>query len=169
MFQSKNKISEANNILNDFDGKDLSSDVYERKISLLVKQILNGNYLDEDKLREYLTSLSKKEKITSEKLKKILMVLTLNAELPQDIINLISNFNFTESDKSTKGNLQNIFLVEKFSQNKDLFNSLEIFFRILSNRDFEELSLLENYQILKILKNFSFDDYYKRLIENILQ
>ena len=169
MFQSKNKIFEANNILNDFDGKDLSSDVYERKISLLVKQILNGNYLDEDKLREYLTSLGKKEKITSEKLKKILMVLTLNAELPQDIINLISNFNFTESDKSTKGNLQNIFLVEKFSQNKDLFNSLEIFFRILSNRDFEELSLLENYQILKILKNFSFDDYYKRLIENILQ
>ena len=169
MFQSKNKIFEANNILNDFDGKDLSSDVYERKISLLIKQILNGNYLDEDKLREYLTSLSKKEKITSEKLKKILMVLTLNAELPQDIINLISNFNFTESDKSTKGNLQNIFLVEKFSQNKDLFNSLEIFFRILSNRDFEELSLLENYQILKILKNFSFDDYYKRLIENILQ
>ena len=169
MFQSKNKISEANNILNDFDGKDLSSDVYERKISLLVKQILNGNYLDEDKLREYLTSLSKKEKITSEKLKKILMVLTLNAELPQDIINLISNFNFTESDKSTKGNLQNIFLVEKFSQNKDLFNSLEIFFRIISNRDFEELSLLENYQILKILKNFSFDGYYKRLIENILQ
>ena len=169
MFQSKNKIFEANNILNDFDGKDLSSDVYERKISLLVKQILNGNYLDEDKLREYLTSLGKKEKITSEKLKKILMVLTLNAELPQDIINLISNFNFTESDKSTKGNLQNIFLVEKFSQNKDLFNSLEIFFRILSNRDFEELSLLENYQILKILKNFSFDGYYKRLIENILQ
>ena len=169
MFQSKNKIFEANNILNDFDGKDLSSDVYERKISLLVKQTLNGNYLDEDKLREYLTSLGKKEKITSEKLKKILMVLTLNAELPQDIINLISNFNFTESDKSTKGNLQNIFLVEKFSQNKDLFNSLEIFFRIISNRDFEELSLLENYQILKILKNFSFDGYYKRLIENILQ
>ena len=169
MFQSKNKIFEANNILNDFDGKDLSSDVYERKISLLVKQILNGNYLDEDKLREYLTSLGKKEKITSEKLKKILMVLTLNAELPQDIINLISNFNFTESDKSTKGNLQNIFLVEKFSQNKDLFNSLEIFFRIISNRDFEELSLLENYQILKILKNFSFDGYHKRLIENILQ
>ena len=169
MFQSKNKIFEANNILNDFDGKDLSSDVYERKISLLVKQTLNGNYLDEDKLREYLTSLGKKEKITSEKLKKILMVLTLNAELPQDIINLISNFNFTESDKSTKGNLQNIFLVEKFSQNKDLFNSLKIFFKILSNRDFEELSLLENYQILKILKNFSFDGYYKRLIENILQ
>ena len=169
MFQSKNKIFEANNILNDFDGKDFSFDVYERKVSLLVKQILNGNYLDEDKLREYLTSLGKKEKITSEKLKKILMVLTLNAQLPQDIINLISNFNFTESDKSTKGNLQNIFLVEKFSQNKDLFNSLEIFFRILSNRDFEEQSLLENYQILKILKNFSFDGYYKRLIENILQ
>ena len=27
------------------------------------------------------------------------MVLTLNVELPQDIINIISNFNFSESDK----------------------------------------------------------------------
>ena len=47
------------------------------------------------------------------------MVLILNVELPQDIINLISNFNFTESDKS-KGNLQNLFLTERFSQNKDI-------------------------------------------------
>ena len=66
------------------------------------------------------------------------MVLTLNVELPQDIINLILNFNFTESDKSTKGNLQNIFLVEKFSQNKDLFNSLEIFL------EFSQIETLKN-------------------------
>ena len=97
------------------------------------------------------------------------MILILNVELPQDIINLISNFNFSESDKSEKGNLQNLFLAERFSQNKDMFNSLEIFFKIFSNRDFEELSLLETYQILKILKNFNFDNYYKRLTENILQ
>ena len=97
------------------------------------------------------------------------MILILNVELPQDIINLISNFNFSESDKSEKGNLQNLFLAERFSQNKDMFNSLEIFFRIFSNRDFEELSLLETYQILKILKNFNFENYYKRLTENILQ
>ena len=57
------------------------------------------------------------------------MILILNVELPQDIINLISNFNFSESDKSEKGNLQNLFLAERFSQNKDMFNSLEIFFR----------------------------------------
>ena len=169
MYQSKNKIFDANKLLTNIKESDLSSDVYFRKIALLTKQFLDNGYLDEDRLREYLIYLNKKKKVNSEKFKKILMILILNVELPQDIINLISNFNFSESDKSEKGNLQNLFLAERFSQNKDMFNSLEIFFKIFSNRDFEELSLLETYQILKILKNFNFDNYYKRLTENILQ
>ena len=169
MFQSKNKIFEANELLNNIENKDFSSEVYFRKISLLVKQFLNNGYLDENKLRDYLIVLNKNKKITSEKLRKILMVLVLNVELPQDIINLISNFSFSESDKEEKGNLQYLFLTDSFSNNKDIFNSLDIFFKIVSNRDFEELSLLENYQVLKILKNFSLDNYYKRLLENMLQ
>ena len=169
MFQSKNKIFEANELLNKIENKDFSSEVYFRKISLLVKQFLNNGYLDENKLRDYLIGLNKNKKITSEKLRKILMVLVLNVELPQDIINLISNFSFSESDKEEKGNLQYLFLTDSFSNNKDIFNSLDIFFKIVSNRDFEELSLLENYQVLKILKNFSLDNYYKRLLENMLQ
>ena len=169
MFQSKNKIFEANELLNNIENKDFSSEVYFRKISLLVKQFLNNGYLDENKLRDYLIGLNKNKKITSEKLRKILMVLVLNVELPQDIINLISNFSFSESDKEEKGNLQYLFLTDSFSNNKDIFNSLNIFFKIVSNRDFEELSLLENYQVLKILKNFSLDNYYKRLLENMLQ
>ena len=169
MFQSKNKIFEANELLNNIENKDFSSEVYFRKISLLVKQFLNNGYLDENKLRDYLIGLNKNKKITSEKLRKILMVLVLNVELPQDIINLISNLGFSESDKEEKGNLQYLFLTDSFSNNKDIFNSLNIFFKIMSNRDFEELSLLENYQVLKILKNFSLDNYYKRLLENMLQ
>ena len=169
MFQSKNKIFEANELLNNIENKDFSSEVYFRKISLLVKQFLNNGYLDENKLRDYLIGLNKNKKITSEKLRKILMVLVLNVELPQDIINLMSNFSFSESDKEEKGNLQYLFLTDSFSNNKDIFNSLDIFFKIVSNRDFEELSLLENYQVLKILKNLSLDNYYKRLLENILQ
>ena len=136
---------------------------------MLIKQYLNEGYLDENKLREYLTSLKKNKKMTSEKLRKILMVLTLNSELSQDIINLISNLSFLESDKAEKGNLQYLFLVDKFSNNRDIFNSFDVFFRILLNRDFEELSLLESYQVLKILKNFSLENYHKRLVENILQ
>ena len=169
MFQSKNKIFEANELLNNIENKDFSSEVYFRKVSLLVKQFLNNGYLDENKLRDYLIVLNKNKKITSEKLRKILMVLVLNVELPQDIINLISNFSFSESDKEEKGNLQYLFLTDSFSNNKDIFNSLDIFFKIVSDRDFEELSLLENYQVLKILKNFSLDNYYKRLLENMLQ
>ena len=169
MYQSKNKIFEANEILNNIENKDFSSEVYFRKIALLVKQFLNNGYLDENKLRDYLIGLNKNKKITSEKLRKIFMVLILNVELPQDIVNLISNFSFSESDKEEKGNLQYLFLTDQFSKNKDIFNSLDIFFKIVSNRDFEELSLLENYQVLKILKNLSLDNYYKRLLENILQ
>ena len=169
MLQLKNKIFEANELLNDFESKDFSSDMYSRRIALLIKQYLNEGYLDENKLREYLTSLNKNKKLTSEKLRKILMVLTLNSELSQDIINLISNLSFLESDKAEKGNLQYLFLVDKFSNNRDIFNSFDVFFRILLNRDFEELSLLESYQVLKILKNFSLDNYHKRLVENILQ
>ena len=169
MLQLKNKIFEANELLNEFESKDFSSDLYSRRIALLIKQYLNEGYLDENKLREYLTSLNKNKKLTSEKLRKILMVLTLNSELSQDIINLISNLSFLESDKAEKGNLQYLFLVDKFSNNRDIFNSFDVFFRILLNRDFEELSLLESYQVLKILKNFSLDNYHKRLVENILQ
>ena len=169
MLQLKNKIFEANELLNEFESKDFSSDLYSRRIALLIKQYLNEGYLDENKLREYLTSLNKNKKMTSEKLRKILMVLTLNSELSQDIINLISNLSFLESDKAEKGNLQYLFLVDKFSNNRDIFNSFDVFFRILLNRDFEELSLLESYQVLKILKNFSLDNYHKRLVENILQ
>ncbi len=169
MYQSKNKIFEANEILNNIENKDFSSEVYFRKIALLVKQFLNNGYLDENKLRDYLIGLNKNKKINSEKLRKIFMVLILNVELPQDIVNLISNFSFSESDKEEKGNLQYLFLTDQFSKNKDIFNSLDIFFKIVSNRDFEELSLLENYQVLKILKNLSLDNYYKRLLENILQ
>ena len=52
--------------------------------------------------------------MTSEKLRKILMVLTLNSELSQDIINLISNLSFLESDKAEKGNLQYLFWLISF-------------------------------------------------------
>ncbi len=168
MYQSKNKILEASNILDDIEISNLTIDVHLRKISLLTKQSLDSGYLDESKLEEHLTSLKKKGKIDSEKFKKILMVLVLNMELSQNIINIISDFDFSESDKSERGSLNNLFLAEKFSQNKDIFNSLEIFFRIFSKRDFEDLSLLENYQILKILKTFGLDSYHKRLTENIL-
>ena len=72
MYQSKNKIFEANELLNNIENKDFSSEVYFRKIALLVKQFLNNGYLDENKLRDYLIGLNKNKKITSEKLRKIL-------------------------------------------------------------------------------------------------
>ena len=70
MLDLKNKIFEANELLNEFESKDFSSDLYSRRIALLIKQYLNDGYLDENKLREYLTSLNKNKKMTSEKLRK---------------------------------------------------------------------------------------------------
>ena len=39
---------------------------------------------------------------------------------------------FSGSDKEEKGNLQYLFLTDSFSNNKDIFNSLDIFFNFCS-------------------------------------
>ena len=61
MYQSKNKIFDANKLLTNIKESDLSSDVYFRKIALLTKQFLDNGYLDEDRLREYLIYLNKEK------------------------------------------------------------------------------------------------------------
>ena len=70
MYQSKNKILEASNILDDIEISNLTIDVHLRKISLLTKQSLDSGYLDESKLEEHLTSLKKKERLIQKNLKK---------------------------------------------------------------------------------------------------
>ena len=61
MYQSKNKILEASNILDDIEISNLTIDVHLRKISLLTKQSLDSGYLDESKLEKHLTSLKKRK------------------------------------------------------------------------------------------------------------
>ena len=70
MYQSKNKIFEANKLLANIEESDLSSDVYFRKIALLTKQFLDNGYLDEDRLREYLIYLNKEKKLIQRNLRK---------------------------------------------------------------------------------------------------
>jgi len=59
-------------------------------------------------------------------------------------------------------------LANSFSTQNDLFNSLIIFFKITSENDFEDLNLIENYQVLMILKNLGFKKELKELSESIL-
>ena len=70
MYQSKNKIFDANKLLTNIEESDLSSDVYFRKIALLTKQFLDNGYLDEDRLREYLIYLNKEKKLIQRNLRK---------------------------------------------------------------------------------------------------
>ena len=96
------------------------------------------------------------------------MVLTLNINFSQNLFNVLSESNFLTMGNNEKNNLQNLFLAERFSKEDNLFNSLIIFFKVIGNKDFEDLSLLENYKALMILRNLGFEQEFKALSESIL-
>ena len=95
------------------------------------------------------------------------MVMILNVDFSQKIKNILTSSEFLIAEKNS-ANLENLFLANSFSMQNDLFNSLIIFFKITSENDFEDLNLIENYQVLMILKNLGFKKELKELSESIL-
>ena len=92
----------------------------------------------------------------------------MNLDLNQGISNIIKRSEILNIDKTNESNLKNLFLAEKYSRNKDFFNSMNVFFSILGNQDFTDLSLIENYSALLILKNLGFEKELTQLSESIL-
>ena len=131
-------------------------------------KFLDNQDIDLNGLETKLKKINKLEKTNLDKFKKIMMVLTLNIDFSQNIINLLSDTNFEIVGKDGVVNLQNLFLAERFSKEEDLFNSLMIFFKVVGNKDFEDLNLLENYEALMILRNLGFENEFKILSESIL-
>ena len=139
-----------------------------RGISLEIAKYLNNQNFDSEALETKLIRVSEIEKIDLEKFRKIIMVLTLNINFSQNLFNVLSESNFLTMGNNEKNNLQNLFLAERFSKEDNLFNSLIIFFKVIGNKDFEDLSLLENYKALMILRNLGFEQEFKALSESIL-
>ena len=169
MYQSKKNFLKAFELLGLADEKILESEILLRKISLSLNQSLTNGYVDEEQIFSYLKKVNKNEKVDSEKLKKILIIITLKTELSQTLIDVISNLKLENNDKSFDLNFQDFLLAEKLSNKKDAYNSLRIFFKINLNKDFQELNMFDTYKSLKILKNLELNEYFKQLSEHILQ
>lgn len=165
MYQSKKKFYEAKQILN---GRQQTVEIRFREIALDLSQFLNKQDIDYFSLEKKLFDVSNEEKINVEDFNKIMMVLIVNLDLNQGISNIIKRSEILNIDKTNESNLKNLFLAEKYSRNKDFFNSMNVFFSILGNQDFTDLSLIENYSALLILKNLGFEKELTQLSESIL-
>jgi len=168
MFQSKKNFFMAESILGKLKHLNKDPEVLFREISLEIAKSLDNQEIDLDSLETKLVELNKMEKVNFQEFRKIMMVLILNINFSQNIVNVINEVNFLISGKDDAVNLQNLFLAERFSKEGDLFNSLITFFKIIGNKDFEDLELLENYEALMILRNLGFEAELKALSESII-
>ena len=71
-------------------------------------------------------------------------------------------------DSDVKTRILRIFLANSLSLKGDIFNSLNLLFNIIGNKNFMQLNLIQSYSILIILKNLGFEDAFKKLSERIL-
>ena len=94
--------------------------------------------------------------------------MSINAELNSDKREILASFSNTFDEKANTTDLKNLFLAETFSNEKDFFNSMKIFFNIVGNKEISDLNLLEIYSAFLILKNLGLTDELNLLSENIL-
>ena len=115
-----------------------------------------------------LHSLVVTKNIDLEFLEKIFLVMSMKIEINEKIMNLFSDINFNESDQLSKFNLKNFLLADFFLEKKDYFNSLNLLFSIMGEKNFSELSTTENFLVLLILKKLGLNKEFDELLEIIL-
>ena len=99
-------------------------------------------------------------------MKKVLMVLIFSVDLNQNIIDKLIKVSIDTNAKSM--DFKDFFLANTLSLNGDYFNSLNLLFKIIGNKNFMQLNLIQSYSVLTILKNLGFEKEFKRLSERIL-
>jgi len=168
MFQVQNEFEKANDVLISIDDE-YDLDLIFREISIeLNKQLYNKSediYLLEEKIKK----LEKFKELNSQKYQKIIMNLMFNYDLSQKTKDIIHQLNFSSNEKLSSNSLHNLSLAEKFSKKKDLFNSIKIFFETVGNKSFNNLTILESYKVLLILRNLGFEKELRRISINLTQ
>ncbi|MEE2695218.1 MAG: hypothetical protein VX976_02545, partial [Pseudomonadota bacterium] len=165
MFQANKKFYEAKKILSKIDN------IPEKQISEVLvdlSQFLSSQNINFSVLEGNLSDLAASKDLDSEILHKAILVMLVNMDLNQSLKKTLQSFRILESEKSNSIDLTNLFFAEKFSNEGDYFNSINIFFSILGNKSFSELSLIENFAALLILKNLGFNEELRELSQNIL-
>ena len=127
VFQSQKDFFNANSVLDRIKDQSYENLIF-RKISVELAKYLNNKLVNDPSLEENISKLTKLEKISSEKHKKIIMNLILNYNLNQNMMNQLKKIAFQNSEKLSDHSVQKLFLAQNFSEKNDLFNSLSIFF-----------------------------------------
>ena len=86
----------------------------------------------------------------------------MNQNLLNKIIEIVDETEIKSIDA------KNFFLANTLSSKGDYFNSLSLLFRILGNKDFLQLNIMESFSVLTILKNLGFTEEFKDLSARIL-
>ncbi len=168
MFQVQNEFNKANEVLRLIqDEYDL--DLIFRKISIELNKQLYDKSVDIDLLEEKVKKLAKVKELNSQKYQKIIMNLTFNNDLSQTTKDIINKLSFSSNEKFNSNSLHNLLLAEKYSKKQDLFNSTKFFFEILGNKSFNNLTILESYKILLILRNLGFEKELRRISIKLTQ
>ena len=168
MYQSQKDYIQANMTLNKIESED-DIDLIFRELSIEISKHLDGIPVNDFIVEERIKKLSKIKDLNSQKYQKIITNLILNYQLNQNMYNSISKFNFFSNEKLNNNSLNNLFLAESFSKKNDLFNSMKIFFKTIGNKSLENLSLIDPYKILVILKNLGFNDELKEIAINLIE
>ena len=168
MFQVQNEFEKANDVLTSIDDE-FDLDLIFREISIELNKQLHNNSEDIGLLEEKTNKLEKVKELNSQKYQKIIMSLTFNYDLVQSIEDIINQLNFSSNEKLSSNYLHNLYLAEKYSKKKDLFNSMRIFFETVGNKSFDNLTILETYKILLILRNLGFEEELRRVSINLTQ
>jgi hypothetical protein len=168
MFQVQNEFEKANDVLKSIDDK-FDLDLALREIAIELNKQLYNKSQDIDLLEEKTKKLEKVKELNSQKYQKLIMNLTFNYDLSQSAKDIINQLNFSSNEKINSNALYNLSLAEKYSKQKDLFNSMKIFFETLGNKSFDSLTILESYKILLILRNLGFEKELRRISINLTQ
>ena len=163
MFQSKKKFTEARGILNKFYDNP-KSDV--RNLAIDISEFLLTNKLDYYSFEKQLEKVNDSEPIESTFTKKVIMLMIDELDLNQNLFDELLNVRINATIKST--DIKNFFLASKLSDEKDFFNSLSLLFKIVGDKNLNQLNLIETYSVLTILKNLGFKDEYNQLASRML-
>ena len=168
MFQTQKKFDKATEVLNLIeDDNDL--DFIFREISIELAKNLSSNSLNSSVLEEKIKKLEKINDLNSQKYQKILMNLMLSYELTQPTSSVLNNLNFSSNEKLSNNSLHSLFLAETYSKKKNLFNSMRILFKTINNKSFEELTVMDSYKVLSILKNLGFEKEFNEISYSLIE
>jgi len=168
MFQVQNEFQKASEVLTSISDE-YDIDLIFREISIELNKQLYNKSSDVNLLEERIKKLERVKELNSQKYQKIIMNLSFNYDLSQPTKDIINKLNFSGNEKLTSNSLHNLSLAEKYSKKKDLFNSIRIFFETVGNKSFNNLTILESYKLLLILRNLGFEKELRRISIDLTQ